>query len=81
VTPVVARLAPDAVLVPQPDEVARLFEVPLAFLLDPGNVRQVDYHSPWGIRKVDEYVGVEPRIWGATASMLVNLLRRMGRIA
>jgi len=22
-------------------------------------------------------VGVEPRIWGATASMLVNLMRRM----
>lgn len=80
VTPVVARLAPDAALAPQPGEVARLFEVPFAFLLDPGNVRRVDYRSPWGTRKVYEYVGVEPRIWGATASMLVNLLRRMGRI-
>ncbi|TAN05348.1 MAG: CoA pyrophosphatase [Rhodanobacteraceae bacterium] len=77
VTPVVARLAPEARLVPQPGEVARLFEVPLAFLLDPGNIRHVDYHSPWGVRKVYEYVGVEPRIWGATAAMLVNLLRRM----
>lgn len=80
VTPVVARLAPDAVLAPQPGEVSRLFEVPLAYLLDPGNVRSVDYHSPWGTRKVHEYVGVEPRIWGATASMLVNLLRRMRRM-
>mgnify|MGYP001028702257 CR=1 FL=1 len=80
VTPVVARLAADAVLAPQPGEVARLFEVPLAFLLDPGNVRRVEYHSPWGTRKVYEYAGVEPRIWGATAAMLVNLLRRMGRI-
>ncbi|WHZ20835.1 MAG: putative Nudix hydrolase NudL [Rhodanobacteraceae bacterium] len=80
VTPVVARLAADAVLAPQPGEVAKLFEVPLAFLLDPGNVRHVDYHSPWGTRKVDEYAGVEPRIWGATASMLVNLLRRMGKL-
>jgi hypothetical protein len=26
---------------------------------------------------VYEYKGVEPRIWGATASMLVNLMRRM----
>ena len=77
VTPVVARLAPEARLVPQPGEVARLFEVPLAFLLDPGNLRHVDYHSPWGVRKVYEYAGVEPRIWGATAAMLVNLLRRM----
>lgn len=80
VTPVVARLAPDAVLAPQPGEVASVFEVPLVFLLDAGNVRRVDYHSPWGTRKVYEYAGVEPRIWGATALMLVNLLRRMGRI-
>jgi hypothetical protein len=29
---------------------------------------------------VYEYVGVEPRIWGATAAMLVNLMRRMGRM-
>ena len=80
VTPVVARLAGHAVLAPQPGEVARLFEVPLAFLLDPGNVRLVDYHSPWGTRAVYEYVDVEPRIWGATAAMLVNLLRRMGKM-
>ncbi len=80
VTPVVARLARDAVLVPQPDEVARIFEVPLRFLLDPGNLRQFEYRSHGERRKVHEYVGVEPRIWGATAAMLVNLLRRMGRM-
>lgn len=79
VTPVVASLAADARLAAQPDEVARLFEVPLAFLLDPDNVRRVDYHSPWGVRKVYEYADVRPRIWGATALMLVNLMRRMGR--
>ncbi len=80
VTPVVACLAADAVLAAQPGEVARLFEVPLAFLLDPGNVRHVDYHSPWGSRKVYEYAQVTPRIWGATAAILVNLLRRMGKM-
>lgn len=80
VTPVVARVAADVVLVPQPDEVARVFEVPLAYLLDPGNVRSVEYHSPWGTRWVYEYAGVEPRLWGASAAMLVNLLRRMGRM-
>lgn len=79
VTPVVARLAPDTILTPQSAEVAQLFEVPVAFLLDPGNLRQVEYHSPWGLRGVYEYVGVTPRIWGATASMLVNLVRRMGK--
>lgn len=78
VTPVVARLAHDAVLTPQSAEVAQLFEVPVAFLIDPGNIRQVEYHSPWGSRRVYEYAGVKPRIWGATALMLVNLVRRMG---
>ncbi len=80
VTPVVARLAPDATLVPQPAEVAQVFEVPLRFLLDPANLRQVGFHWRDQRRTVYEYVGVAPRIWGATALMLVNLLRRMGRM-
>ena len=77
VTPVVARLAGDAMLVPQPTEVTKIFEVPLSFLLDPGNLRQFEYRSHGEARMVYEYVGVEPRIWGATAAMLVNLMRRM----
>jgi 8-oxo-dGTP pyrophosphatase MutT (NUDIX family) len=80
VTPVVARLAADAVLSPQPEEVARIFEVPLDFLLDPGNLHSYDIHLRGLRRKVYEYVGVAPRIWGATALMLVNLMRRMGRM-
>jgi len=80
VTPVVARLAPDAVLSPQPDEVARIFEVPLGFLLDPANLHAYDVHLHGLRSKVYEYVGVAPRIWGATALMLVNLMRRMGRM-
>lgn len=81
VTPVVARLAPDAVLVPQPDEVASVFEVPLAFLLDPANLRRYAFSSGGPRHDVYEYTGAEPRIWGATAAMLVNLLRRMGRMS
>jgi 8-oxo-dGTP pyrophosphatase MutT (NUDIX family) len=80
VTPVVARLAPDAVLSPQPDEVARIFEVPLDFLLEPTNLRQYEILLRGEPRMVYEYTGVAPRIWGATALMLVNLLRRMGRM-
>ncbi|HEX5960938.1 MAG TPA: CoA pyrophosphatase [Rhodanobacteraceae bacterium] len=80
VTPVVARLAHDAVLAPQPGEVARVFEVPLGFLLDPANLHPVVYRWHGKPREVYEYAGVEPRIWGATASMLVNLLRRMGKM-
>ena len=77
VTPVVARLAHRTTLVPQPDEVAQVFEVPLAFLLDRRNLRYLDYRAGNERRRVPEYVGVEPRIWGATAMMLVNLMQRM----
>ena len=77
VTPVVARMAGDAVLTPQPEEVAKIFEVPIAFLLDPANLHEFEFRARGEARKVYEYVGVEPRIWGATASMLVNLMRRM----
>jgi hypothetical protein len=51
--------------------------VPLAFLLDPVNLHEFEFHARGEARLVYEYVGVEPRIWGATASMLVNLMRRM----
>lgn len=78
VRPVVARLSAESMLTPEPGEVAKIFEVPLPFLLDPGNLRQFDYHSRGERRRVYEYGGVEPRIWGATAAMLVNLMRRMG---
>jgi 8-oxo-dGTP pyrophosphatase MutT (NUDIX family) len=80
VTPVVARLAPDSALTRQPDEVAEVFEVPLRFLLEPGNLRYFEYRTGEERRNVYEYVGVEPRIWGATAAMLVNLMHRMGRM-
>lgn len=80
VTPVVARIARDARLVPQPDEVAQVFEVPLHYLLDPGNLRQFEYRLHDERRKVYEYTGITPRIWGATAAMLVNLMRRMKRM-
>ena len=40
VTPVVARIAEQAVLAPAPDEVAEVFEVPLSFFLEPANLRR-----------------------------------------
>jgi 8-oxo-dGTP pyrophosphatase MutT (NUDIX family) len=77
VTPVVARISPDASLSPQSTEVESVFEVPLAFLLDPANLRERDFISRGRSRRVYEYTGTDPLIWGATALMLVNLLRRM----
>jgi 8-oxo-dGTP pyrophosphatase MutT (NUDIX family) len=80
VTPVVASLAAGAALAPQPGEVARVFEVPLAFLLDPANLREQAISTRGLRRMVYEYHGSEPRIWGVTALVLVNLMRRMKRM-
>lgn len=78
VTPVVARIAPAAHLSPQSAEVESVFEKSLAFMLDPRNLRERDFVSRGRSRRVYEYAGTDPLIWGATALMLVNLMRRMG---
>lgn len=75
VTPVVAYLVPPFELAPDSFEVAEVFEVPLAFLLDPANhQRQSIVHEGvtryfWAIPYEGHY------IWGATAGMLMNLYR------
>jgi 8-oxo-dGTP pyrophosphatase MutT (NUDIX family) len=77
VTPVVGLLTPPVELAPDPREVEEVFEVPLAFLLDPKNHRR-ETRELQG-RTVAYYVmQYEQRtIWGATAGMLVNLRRHL----
>ena len=77
VTPVVGLLTPPLALTPDPREVEEVFEVPLAFLLDPRN-HQRETREIQG-RTVAYYVmRYESRtIWGATAGMLVNLYRHL----
>ncbi len=77
VTPVVARIAADARLYPAPAEVAEVFEVPLAFLLDPANLRRYTMEYRGRELPMVEFVHAGHRIWGATAAMLCNLLERM----
>ena len=77
ITPVVGVIAPDLPLVPAEAEVAAVFEVPLAFLLDPAN-----HHRGSCVWRGEERQFVEipwdnRRIWGATAAMIVNLSRRL----
>ncbi len=77
VSPIVGLLQPPLELIPDPIEVEEIFEVPLAFLLDPRNhVRRTRelkgqtvgyYEMPYGKRY----------IWGATAGMIVNLYRHL----
>jgi 8-oxo-dGTP pyrophosphatase MutT (NUDIX family) len=73
IIPVVGLVTPPIALRIDANEVAEVFEVPLAFILDPVNherhsrvyqgVRRQFYAMPFG----------ERYIWGATAGMLVNL--------
>jgi 8-oxo-dGTP pyrophosphatase MutT (NUDIX family) len=79
ITPVVARIDPDARLYPAPAEVAEVFEVPLSFFLEPANLRRYTMEFRGHRRDMVEFVHGGHRIWGATAAMLFNLLQRMGR--
>ena len=77
VTPVVGVVPPNLSLRPHPGEVADMFEVPLAHLLDPAHhvVRTVDWRG--AERRYYEIDHEGRRIWGATAAMIVNLARRL----
>ena len=77
VTPVVGIVTPPLELVPDAREVEEVFEVPLAFLLDPANHRRES--REFGGRLATYYVieHGERVIWGATAGMLVNLYRTL----
>ncbi|MCC7634938.1 CoA pyrophosphatase [Stenotrophomonas rhizophila] len=77
VMPVVAVIDPRFVPVPQPEEVAEVFEVPLAYLMDPGNLHQIEIEHRGRVRHVLEYGWPGQRIWGATAAILYNLRRRL----
>jgi 8-oxo-dGTP pyrophosphatase MutT (NUDIX family) len=77
VVPVVARVHTDFLPVPDPGEVDEVFEAPLAFLLDPANERNFEAEFGGRTRRIVEMQYGAYRIWGATASMLVNFRRRL----
>lgn len=77
VFPVVASVSGDFRAVPDPSEVAEAFEVPLHFLLDPANVHSLDVDFQGRQRRILEFRYGGHRIWGATASMLVNFRQRL----
>lgn len=73
VLPVVGLVKPPFELRPDDFEVAEVFEVPLAFLLDPRNHRRETMKRDGRTR---HYFAMPYRhyyIWGATAGMLMNL--------
>ena len=79
VTPVVALVDPAHRITPNPDEVDQVFEVPLAYLMNPAHHRRHAFEAE-GLRRewfsmpyLDD--GAERYIWGATAGMLRNFYR------
>lgn len=78
VIPVVASIVGTPELRIDPSEVAELFTVPLAFALDPDNLQRRKLQTRIGERSTFELRYREHHIWGATASILFNLQRRMG---
>lgn len=77
VTPVLAVVRPDQPLSPHEQEVADWFEAPLAFVLDPANQQCKSALFQGRERHYYEIMWEDRRIWGATASMIVNLSRRL----
>jgi 8-oxo-dGTP pyrophosphatase MutT (NUDIX family) len=73
VTPVVGLVAPPPALIPDPDEVAEVFEVPLAFFLDPASRQRHSRVYAGTTRYFYVFPWRDYYIWGATAGMLVNL--------
>ncbi|WP_260598448.1 CoA pyrophosphatase [Sphingomonas endolithica] len=77
VTPVLGVVPPDLVLAPNPAEVADVFEVPLAFVLENSNHLAASAEWRGRTRHFYEIMWDGRRIWGATAAIIVNLSRRL----
>jgi 8-oxo-dGTP pyrophosphatase MutT (NUDIX family) len=80
IQPVVGVLAEGFALVPDPREVAEIFEVPLAFLRDPANRRRESRELGGRQRSFYAFTYQEHEIWGATAAIVVNLAQRLNAI-
>ena len=86
VLPLVAVIASNYVARPDAGEVEEVFEVPFSYLMNPDNLRTVDVELRGRLRAVLEFVdpgepldrGRRRRIWGVSASILLNLRERLG---
>ena len=77
VSPVAGFVRGDYRLKPDPDEVAEVFEVPLDFILAPNRLRRLDFDWQGHTRTTFEFEWDGRRVWGATASIIKNLLKRL----
>jgi 8-oxo-dGTP pyrophosphatase MutT (NUDIX family) len=73
VTPVVGWIEPGFSLVPDPFEVAEIFEAPLAFFMNPVNHQEKSMFWEGRERRYYAMPYQSRYIWGATAGMLRSL--------
>ena len=78
IAPIVGTLEEGFTLLPDPNEVAEIFEVPLEFLLDPANRMRKSREWQGKAREFWAYQFGPHYIWGATAAILVNFSERLG---
>ncbi|NOT72614.1 MAG: CoA pyrophosphatase [Hyphomicrobium sp.] len=77
ITPLVALVDPAFTLKPDPSEVARVFEVPLPFLMDDANHRIDTLFWRGADRRFYAMPYEQHYIWGATAGIIRTLYRRL----
>ena len=81
VSPVVALVREGFAVAPDPREVAEVFEVPLDYILEPDRMQRSEILWHGRGREIFEFDYAGKRIWGATAAILQNLLRRLEALA
>lgn len=81
VSPVVGLVREGFVVAPDPREVAEVFEVPLDYILEPNRMQRSEILWHGRGREIFEFDYAGKRIWGATAAILQNLLRRLEALA
>lgn len=82
VTPVVGLIPWPQALKPEPREVARIFSIPLAWLVEPGHHRLLTYPAPGhpearDLVFFDEFDG--ERLWGVSARITLDLIACLAR--
>ena len=77
VTPVAGFVGGDYSVRLHAEEVQEVFEVPLAFIVDPDNLRRERILWRGRERDIFAFEWEGRRIWGATAAILKNLLDRL----
>jgi 8-oxo-dGTP pyrophosphatase MutT (NUDIX family) len=77
IQPVVGVVTPGFGLVPDPQEVAGIFEVALAFFLDPANAKNDSREMAGQTRRFHIFEPDGHYIWGITAALLFDLAARL----